>query len=156
MACARARAHYTTASEIEDRGWRASNSSAAGSVDVIQKIIKNNWKTQSASRSSVRPLSVYRGAQFPWFLPQLRHRDAQSSLIRANKYWIVAPARKGKGKKDGRTKERTPGELRKPRDSDSCDSDETEVKNERRNIRQCRFSLRFAAPFRWVFFHHRG
>lgn len=55
---------------------------------VIQKIIKNNWKT--ARRGGVQPLSVYRDAQFPWLLPQPRTGVVQSGLIRANKYWIAA------------------------------------------------------------------
>lgn len=55
---------------------------------VIQKIIKNNWKT--ARRGGVQPLSVYRDAQFPWLLAQPRTGVVQSGLIRANKYWIAA------------------------------------------------------------------
>jgi len=52
---------------------------------VIQKIIKNNWKTE---RVVAYGHCLFTGAHN--FLGFYRNYTAQSGLIRANKYWIVA------------------------------------------------------------------
>lgn len=71
---------------------------------VIQKIIKNNWKTQRVAAAYGHCL--FTGAHN--FLGFYRNRVAQSGLIRANKYWIVAARKDGKevgpppGKENGR------------------------------------------------------
>lgn len=94
-------ADNATRSEIEDR-WLARIKLDGGGA-VIQKIIKNNWKTQ-------RVVAAYGHCLFTGahnFLGFYRNRAAQSGLIRANKYWIVAAR---KGRKRGRPKGEHPGE----------------------------------------------